>query len=67
MYLCRQSRPIQNEKLYHYGKTNTKYTYLPRRVISLVYEWLDLRKEELLANWANIENGKTLVEIEPLD
>ena len=40
---------------------------LPRRVINLVYEWLDLRKEELLANWAHIENGETLVEIQPLD
>lgn len=40
---------------------------LPCRVVSLVYEWLDLHKEELLANWSHIENGETLVEIKPLD
>ncbi len=40
---------------------------LPRRVLSLVYEWLDLHKEELMQNWSNIENQKMIVEIKPLD
>ena len=40
---------------------------LPRRVVSLVYEWLDLRKKELLDNWTHIEKGESMIEIKPLD
>lgn len=40
---------------------------LPRRVLSLVYEWLDLHKDELLQNWENIKNSKATFNIEPLD
>lgn len=39
---------------------------LPRRALSLVYEWLDLHKAELQSNWERIENGETLVKISPL-
>lgn len=27
---------------------------LPRRALNLVYEWLDLHKEELLENWIRL-------------
>ena len=40
---------------------------LPRRVLSLVYEWLDLHKDELLQNWENLKNEKAPFKIEPLD
>lgn len=40
---------------------------LPRRVLSLVYEWLDLHKQELLNNWKKIETGGKIVDIKPLD
>ena len=40
---------------------------LPRRVLNMVYEWLDLHKEELMDNWSRIENSETIVEIKPLD
>lgn len=29
---------------------------LPRRALNLVYEWLDLHKEELLNNWQRLNN-----------
>ncbi|MFI3287300.1 MAG: DUF4160 domain-containing protein [Rikenellaceae bacterium] len=39
---------------------------LPRRAIAMVYEWLDLHKEELLENWSLMEQNKSLNKIEPL-
>ena len=39
---------------------------LPRRALSLVYEWLDLHKDELLENWKRIESNQNLQKIEPL-
>ncbi len=40
---------------------------LPRRVLSLVYEWLDLHKEELLQNWEYASNNMSPKKIEPLE
>ena len=40
---------------------------LPRRVLNMVYEWLDLHKEELIVNWQRMEKGEMMVEIKPLD
>jgi hypothetical protein len=39
---------------------------LPRRALNLVFEWLDLHREELLNNWCRVENRQTLSNIEPL-
>ncbi len=39
---------------------------LPRRAISLIYEWLDLHKHELLENWKLLEQRKPIKKIEPL-
>ncbi len=39
---------------------------LPRRALNLVYEWLDLHKEELIANWKRIESNQSLEKIDPL-
>lgn len=39
---------------------------LPRRVIAMVLEWLDLHKEELIENWACIEQSKPMNKITPL-
>ncbi len=33
----------------------------------LPFEWLDLHKDELMENWERMENGETLVKINPLD
>lgn len=40
---------------------------IPRRALRLVYEWLDLHKDELMDNWHRMENGETLTTINPLD
>ncbi len=39
---------------------------LPRRAIRLVYEWLDLHKEELIENWNRLKNSDAPKKIEPL-
>ena len=39
---------------------------LPRRALNLVYEWLDIHKDELLENWNRLANFETPQKIEPL-
>ncbi|MDR0864379.1 MAG: DUF4160 domain-containing protein [Candidatus Symbiothrix sp.] len=39
---------------------------LPRRALNLVFEWLDLHRDELMDNWGKIENREPLDKIEPL-
>ena len=39
---------------------------LPRRAVNLVYEWLDIHKDELLENWNRLANFETPQKIEPL-
>ena len=39
---------------------------LPRRALNLVYEWLDIHKDELLENWTRLANFETPQKIEPL-
>lgn len=48
-------------------KTGTIKGTLPRRALGLVYDWLDLHLDDLMANWERIENGEELKTIEPLD
>lgn len=40
---------------------------MPRRALNMVYEWLDLHRDELLENWNLMEERKRLKSIEPLD
>ena len=39
---------------------------LPRRALRLVYEWLDVHKEELLKNWELLSKGQSPNKIVPL-
>ena len=39
---------------------------LPRRALNLVYEWLDIHKDDLLENWNRLANFETPQKIEPL-
>lgn len=39
---------------------------LPRRALNLVFEWLDLHKEELMENWKRMECKQAIVKIDPL-
>ncbi|GHT33271.1 hypothetical protein FACS189434_06980 [Bacteroidia bacterium] len=40
---------------------------LPRRALNLVYEWLDLHRDELLENWNRVEKKEMLHRISPLE
>jgi hypothetical protein len=40
---------------------------LPRRAHSLVIEWADKHRAELMANWDRARRAESLVAIEPLD
>lgn len=39
---------------------------LPRRALTLVFEWLDMHRDELLENWKRGENCESFMKIEPL-
>ncbi|MEQ9402642.1 MAG: DUF4160 domain-containing protein [Cyclobacteriaceae bacterium] len=39
---------------------------MPRRALKLVYDWLDMHKDELLQNWELSQQQKALNKIEPL-
>ena len=39
---------------------------LLRRAIKMVYEWLDLHKDELMENWKRRSNHEAADKIEPL-
>ena len=39
---------------------------MPGRALKLVFEWLDLHREELLKEWEKAQKGETLSFIEPL-
>lgn len=39
---------------------------LPRRALNLVYEWLDLHKNELMNNWKKLVNFEKPDKIAPL-
>ena len=39
---------------------------IPRRAIKLIFEWVDLHKDELMENWKLLEQRKPFNKIEPL-
>lgn len=39
---------------------------MPGRALKMILEWLDLHREELLANWEKAQTGTPLDKIEPL-
>ncbi len=40
--------------------------FMPKRALKLIFEWLDLHKEELLVNWEKCLNNIQPDNIEPL-
>jgi hypothetical protein len=40
---------------------------LPRRALNLALDWAELHRNELLANWKLIEEGRALHHIRPLE
>ena len=47
-------------------KDGTVKGHLPRRALNMVYEWLDLHRNDLLSNWEKIEKHQALLKIAPL-
>jgi len=39
---------------------------MPRRALRLVYEWLDLHRDELMENWERLSNSEAAQKIDPL-
>lgn len=39
---------------------------LPRRALRLIYEWLDIHKNELLDNWERLARKEPIISIPPL-
>lgn len=56
-----------SEALIEIATLRTYRGKLPRRVHSLVIEWADLNRAELLENWDLARQGLPLKRIEPLD
>ena len=40
---------------------------MPNRALKIVFEWLDIHKKELMDNWNNLQKGKSVVKIKPLE
>ena len=40
---------------------------MPRRALRLVFEWLDLHRDELLENWERLSNSEAAKKIAPLE
>jgi hypothetical protein len=39
---------------------------MPQRALRLVFDWLDVHKQELLSDWEKAQKGEPLEKIEPL-
>ena len=71
MYMSEQNPPhfhvwYENYKAIITIKDGIITGSLPRRALNLVYEWLDIHKDELLENWNRLANFETPQKIEPL-
>lgn len=40
---------------------------MPGRAVKMIYEWMELHKNELLDNWKKMEKGESMSTINPLD
>lgn len=40
--------------------------FMPKRALEMVFEWMDVHKDELMANWAKCQMGDIPDKIEPL-
>ena len=41
--------------------------FMPKRALELVFEWMELHKEELMDNWERCQKGEEPQKIEPLN
>jgi hypothetical protein len=47
-------------------KTGVIIGTMPKRALKMIFEWLELHKDELLADWELAQNKKQLLPINPL-
>jgi len=40
---------------------------MPQRALKMIFEWLELHRDELLNNWDRAQQGEALEKIEPLN
>ena len=40
---------------------------MPKRALNLIFEWLEIHREELMNNWISIEESGKYSKIEPLE
>jgi len=50
----------------HIENCNLLEGHLPNKQLRLVVAWIEIHKEELLANWKLCQNGESPFSIEPL-
>jgi len=39
---------------------------MPKRALKMVFEWLEIHRDELFEIWIKVQKGETLTYIEPL-
>ena len=47
-------------------KTGVVNGSMPKRALKMIFEWLDIHKDELLEDWQLAQDRKTLLKIPPL-
>jgi hypothetical protein len=47
-------------------KTGLTKGEMPKRALKMIFEWLDLHKDELIADWNLAQDRKALIKIAPL-
>ncbi len=69
MTICRHTYAEYegSEALYEIETLRVYRGKLPRRVHSMVIEWADAHRAELMENWIRARQGRSLVDIEPLE
>ncbi|MBK9109668.1 MAG: DUF4160 domain-containing protein [Saprospiraceae bacterium] len=40
--------------------------FMPKRALKILFEWMEIHKEELILNWEKCQNGISPDKIEPL-
>lgn len=41
--------------------------FMPKRALEMIFEWMDMHKDQLLENWTKCQAGKIPDKIEPLE
>lgn len=61
------ARYAEDEVLINLQSLEQMGGYLPRRALALVFEWADLHRAELGANWERAREGVQMSVIAPLE